>query len=107
MTDFNVTTCDRGGFCYSCDEISCGHHGQKIADCPKYHCDNPNGFEDCDHCEFINDYIEQELRKAPKDQAVITCDRLVTDVYYSRVVDISDDSVKKIADAVVARLKED
>ena len=56
---FELTRCNkRNNTCYDCDDILCSLAGEKKSDCPKYHCDNPNGIDDCDHCAFIDDYIE-------------------------------------------------
>ena len=56
---FTLTECKRRNTtCHDCDDESCSLAGEKKSDCPKYHCDNPNGVGDCDHCTFIDDYIE-------------------------------------------------
>ena len=59
MCDFTLTECTRQNTCFDCDNDQCGHHGSKEADCPKYHCDNPNGLSNCDHCEFIDGFIKE------------------------------------------------
>lgn len=53
-----MSECTRKNTCYDCDNEACWHHGKKEADCPKYGC-----YEDCDHCEFINDFIEEERKE--------------------------------------------
>lgn len=52
-----LNECYRNNTCYDCDNEECGHHGDKGADCPKYYCDNPKGLQDCEHCEFIDQFI--------------------------------------------------
>lgn len=54
-----MSECTRKNTCYDCDKGSCLHHGDKGADCPKYKCGNPNGVQNCDECDFINDFIEE------------------------------------------------
>lgn len=53
--------CTRQNTCYDCDNETCYFHGKKEADCPKYVCDNSTF--DCEECEFINDYIEEERKR--------------------------------------------
>lgn len=53
-----MSECTRKNTCYDCDNEACWFHGQKEADCPKYGCN-----EDCEKCEFINDWIEEERRE--------------------------------------------
>lgn len=55
-----MSECTRKNTCYDCDNEDCSFHGSKGADCPKYYCDK---WYDCDHCEFINDFIEEERKK--------------------------------------------
>ena len=59
MQDFEsaIDVCERRNTCYDCSNEKCWRHGDKGADCPKYRCDNQNGY-DCDNCEFIDEYIE-------------------------------------------------
>ena len=58
MTDeVTLSDCTRPTTCYDCTEESCLHHGDKEADCPKYHCDNAV-ILDCEHCGFIDHFIE-------------------------------------------------
>ena len=43
--------------CRDCTDENCFRHGDAGADCPKYQCDMPD--TDCEHCEFIKDFIEK------------------------------------------------
>ena len=61
----NMTECTRQNTCFDCDNQQCAGHGDKGADCPKYHCDNPNGLDNCEDCEFVDEFIE-EMRKEYK-----------------------------------------
>jgi hypothetical protein len=54
--------CTRLNTCYDCDNEKCWHHGKKESDCPKYRCSDL----DCDHCEFIDRFIE-DMRKEYSD----------------------------------------
>ena len=54
--------CTRQTTCYDCDSKICNGAGDKGADCPKYHCDNPLGIGNCDECRFIDVFIEK-MRK--------------------------------------------
>lgn len=65
MAEFTLTECTRQNTCHDCENERCCLAGKKKSDCPKYHCDNPNGTDDCDHCAFIDDYIEH-MRKSYK-----------------------------------------
>lgn len=65
MAGFTLTECTRQNTCYDCENERCNLAGYKKSDCPKYRCDNPNGIDDCDHCAFIDDYIEH-VRKSYK-----------------------------------------
>lgn len=59
--------CTRQTTCYDCDNEKCWHHGKKESDCPKYKCDRPDdGNLDCDHCTFIDRFIE-DMRKGYKN----------------------------------------
>ena len=58
-----ISECTRQNTCYDCDDEKCWHHGKKEADCPKYGCDNDM---DCEHCEFINGFIEEERKMYEK-----------------------------------------
>lgn len=60
MAEFTLTECTRKNTCYDCENERCSLVGEKMSDCPKYHCDNPNGTYDCDHCAFIDEFIEME-----------------------------------------------
>ena len=48
--------CDRDNLCVDCDNKSCHHAGDAMADCPKYNCDNPNGAHKCDDCDFLKEF---------------------------------------------------
>ena len=53
------TECDRDNPCFQCDNTSCIFQGKKEAECPKYHCDRPDGeYYDCEHCDFINEFLK-------------------------------------------------
>ena len=56
-----MSECTRKTTCYDCDNADCWFHGSKGADCPKYVCDNSTF--DCEECEFINDFIEEERKE--------------------------------------------
>lgn len=56
MRTVTLHDCTRRTTCYDCDNKKCYHHGDKGADCPKYHCDN-DILQDCEHCDFIESYI--------------------------------------------------
>ena len=68
MTDeVALRECTRKNACYDCDNEQCWYHGKKEADCPKLECDRDDGLQyECDHCGFIDRYIEYE-RKAHKE----------------------------------------
>ena len=55
-----MSECTRKTTCYDCDNEDCFFRGIKGADCPKYYCDK---WCDCDHCEFINDFIEEKRKE--------------------------------------------
>lgn len=57
-----INECKRNNLCVDCDNTRCHFHGKKEADCPKWKCDRPGG-RDCEHCEFIDDFIEQMREK--------------------------------------------
>ena len=57
-----MSECTRKNTCYDCDNKNCWFHGKKEADCPKYHCDNDIE-DDCEHCAFIDAYIEEERKR--------------------------------------------
>ena len=60
MLEFKVDTCERNNPCVDCDNSRCIFQGKKESDCPKWKCDRPDGQKyDCDHCEFIDKFIEQ------------------------------------------------
>lgn len=56
-----MSECTRQNTCFDCDSERCLHKGRKEADCPKYRCDRPGG-KNCDHCDFIDDFIERERK---------------------------------------------
>ena len=59
-----MNECTRKTTCYDCDNENCLFHGKKEADCPKYCCDRPDGHQyDCDHCDFVDRYIEDMRRE--------------------------------------------
>ena len=63
MNEFTLRECHRNNMCVDCDDTSCLHAGQAIADCPFYMCNRePDHFEDCETCEFIKD-IRDVLKK--------------------------------------------
>ena len=67
--EVTITECTRQNTCYDCDNERCAFHGDKGADCPKYHCDRPKEHQlDCDHCGFIDGFIE-DMRKEYADRA--------------------------------------
>lgn len=51
-----IDECERENLCVDCNNNECLHAGQIIADCPKYHCDNPKGIHECEKCDFIKEY---------------------------------------------------
>lgn len=60
--EFTLSECTRKNLCCDCDNARCTRIGDKGADCPKWICDNPNGLDNCDNCDFIDNFIE-EMRK--------------------------------------------
>ena len=61
--DVTIEECKAHKPCFDCKNTSCGFHGKKQSDCPKYFCDRPGEEkEDCDHCSFIDEYIEKMRR---------------------------------------------
>jgi len=65
--EVSFSICNKRNTCFDCDNTKCWHCGDKGADCPKWTCDNPKGIDNCDDCEFIDQYIEDE-RKMWKEQ---------------------------------------
>lgn len=63
----HMYACLRDNLCYDCEDKRCFHAGDKGADCPKYTCDNPNGIDECDNCEFIDNFIEMSRNGENKD----------------------------------------
>lgn len=61
-----ITTCTRQNLCVDCDNTSCKHCGDKVADCPQYPtlC---NMSESCDECTWIDTWTEEQ-RKVSKWQ---------------------------------------
>jgi len=62
MAEVTLKVCTRQNACYDCENERCILAGYKKSDCPKYRCDNPNGVDDCDHCAFIDEFIEMERK---------------------------------------------
>ena len=60
-----MADCHRPTTCYDCTEESCLFHGDKGADCPKYHCDNAV-LNDCENCSFIDAFID-DMRQVYAD----------------------------------------
>lgn len=60
--------CTRQNTCYDCDNEKCTWHGDKGADCPKYKCDRDM---DCEHCEFIDEFIEEERKKYARQKRLL------------------------------------
>lgn len=60
--DLVIDECTRSILCVDCGDERCIHHGKKESDCPKYWCDNPYGLDNCDECDFIDEFIK-EMRK--------------------------------------------
>ena len=65
-----ITECTRQNTCYDCDDKKCTGHGDKGADCPKYRCDNEI-LDDCEHCEFINGFIEEERKMYARQKRLL------------------------------------
>lgn len=61
-----IEECTRQNTCYDCDNDKCVFAGKKEADCPKYRCDRPVIFQDCDKCGFVDKFIE-DMREIYKD----------------------------------------
>ena len=56
--------CSRQNTCYDCKSENCVFAGNKASDCPKYQCDRPDEHKlDCDHCEFVDEFIEKERKR--------------------------------------------
>lgn len=51
-----LSECKRDNLCVDCDSKTCLRAGDIMADCPKYHCDNTKGIQECANCDFIKDY---------------------------------------------------
>ena len=66
-SEFTLSECTRNNLCVDCDEEKCLHHGQKEADCPKYHCDNATG--DCSRCPFLKRYVKEMREYYAKQSA--------------------------------------
>lgn len=47
--------CKRDNLCVDCDDPECLGAGDIGADCPKWVCDNPKGYN-CEDCDFILEY---------------------------------------------------
>lgn len=55
-----IQECTRNCLCVDCANDNCWHHGDKVADCPRWgQCDlKRNGtILDCDECHWIDGYI--------------------------------------------------
>ena len=52
-----LNDCTRQNLCVDCDNEKCWHQGKKEADCPKWVCTRE--IRDCEHCAFIDNYIEK------------------------------------------------
>lgn len=61
----SVSVCEKDTLCVNCDDEKCIHNGQAYADCPKYHCDNPDT-QNCSNCNFIKEY--QRLFRIAKEK---------------------------------------
>lgn len=67
--EITISECFRQNTCYDCDNVRCAFHGKKEADCPKYRCDRPdNSKDDCEHCEFVDSFIETERKRYEEDK---------------------------------------
>lgn len=66
---FTLKECKRRNLCINCDNTSCYHAGQLIADCPKYACDR-NGvlFENCETCAFLKRYQEELSKEYAREE---------------------------------------
>ena len=53
--------CKKNNLCVDCKNKKCLGAGDIESDCPKYHCDNPNG-HDCAKCEFMKQY-QKDMRE--------------------------------------------
>lgn len=77
--------CKRDNLCVDCDDERCLHAGQAIADCPKYHCDNPNGIQECDKCDFLKEFqdtMRNEGVKKIDDFIIVKSDEDLPKKYY-------------------------
>lgn len=61
-----MRTCDKQCLCVDCDNKECLHAGKAMADCPKYHCDNSNGIDECDNCDFLKQFQIDRIRGVTK-----------------------------------------
>jgi hypothetical protein len=65
MNEFTLRECHRNNWCVDCDNTSCLHAGQAIADCPLYRCNRePDHFEDCESCQLL-----KEMKEAQRGEA--------------------------------------
>lgn len=67
MREPKMRKCTKKIPCVDCNQTLCWFQGRKESNCPKWKCDR-EGEEhlDCDHCEFIDNYIEQMRQEAKK-----------------------------------------
>ena len=54
-----VEQCERNCFCKDCTDEKCIYAGDKMADCPKWVCDENR---DCDNCTFLKGFYA-EMKK--------------------------------------------
>lgn len=69
-----IGECTRKNTCYDCDNKECYLHGKKESDCPKYYCDQEgNGYHNCNHCSFIDWFIDDERQRYKSESEVSEC----------------------------------
>ena len=68
MTD-RIRVCRRGIPCIDCDDQTCWHTGQLIANCPLPYCNRTGEqLEDCETCELMQDILaEYRKRRRSRD----------------------------------------
>lgn len=55
-----IHECHRRNFCVDCDDESCWHTGDLIADCPFWKCNRKGDlFENCESCELLKRLHEE------------------------------------------------
>lgn len=60
-----IQECTRDCLCVDCTNDNCWHHGDKVADCPRWgECSlkREGTVKDCDECYWIDSYIERMRR---------------------------------------------